>query len=577
MYSGVVLYDAGSKSGEALTFGFEREDFEVFATETASEALTLLEMSKAPVLAVSIGTDPDAREEALAFIGSLRDRGSKRALAVVVLGRRELREDALRAGADEFVAWPAFIRDAVTLARLAIAARPDGGGIAGLLEDYEVYFLVRALAAAGRSAVVELERGGHKGQLHFARGELVAARAGRLSGVVAFHHLLLWGEAQLKLRFSSPPGERKIHAPIDELLQSGLRFVDEFEKLAARVGGPQATFEKRPDKFADAALKVPPEVMRFAEALVSGATLVDIVESSPFKPFDTIKVCYRLCELGLVARRDPVRAISPLTAQLAVRDWLLGTAAPEARSTVTEAGRRAAEAYADEAARRSDAINEPGESDDLFGDRTVRVEKLDAEALGLDHTAHAEAAQPEASDSALATTMVAALPAATVTDLATPFPSEQSFETFADITTDTEHTALQPPSEPKVVVEAQHEEEVAAALTPVIERPKAAAAQIVPASALPKHELPEADAPHTFDELDEAFFAKEEELQRVDPVETFDDLDASGRVPKVAPKKKWSLFGGSKPSPVAKPVPAKPEPARAASAKTQPQKPRKKR
>ena len=498
VYSGVVLYDAGSRSTEALTFGFEREDFEVFPTEVASEAASLLELSKAPVLAVSIGTDPDAREEALELIASLRDRGSRRGLAVVVLGRRELREDALRAGADEFVAWPAFIRDAVTLARLAIAARPDGGGISGLLEDYEVYFLVRALAAAGRSAVVELERAGHKGQLHFARGELVAARAGRLSGVPALHHLLLWGEASLKLRFSSPPGERKIHAPIDELLAGGLRFVDEFEKLAARVGGPQSTFEKRPDKIADTSLKVPAEVRRFAESLVSGATLVDIVESSPFNPFDTIKVCYRLCELGLVARRDPVRPISPLTAQVAVRDWLLGTASPEPRSTVTEAGRRAAEAYADNAANRAADRNE---SDDLFGDETVRQDKLEAE--------------PEVPESPV---------------VARTLP-EQSFDSFADLETDTEHTQLQPPAEPKVVVASQREV-VATAPGVELEQP----------------------APHTFDELDEAFFAEEEELHRAAAVESFDDLDESKGTKKLQPKKKWGLFGGTKPrKPAAKP------------------------
>ena len=530
VYSGVVLYDAGSKSTDALTFGFEREDFEVFATQVASEASSLLELSKATVLAVSIGTDPEARAEALELVASLRDRGSKRALAVVVLGRRELREDALRAGADEFVAWPAFIRDAVTLARLAIAARPDGGGISGLLEDYEVYFLVRALAAAGRSAVVELERAGHKGQLHFARGELVAARAGRLSGVPALHHLMLWGEASLKLRFSSPPGERKIHAPIDELLASGLRFVDGFEKLAARVGGPQSTFEKRPDKIADPSLKVPPEVRRFAESLVSGATLVDIVESSPFKAFDTIKVCYRLCELGLVARRDPVRPISPLTAQVAVRDRLHGTAPPEARSTVTEAGRRAAEAYASHAARASDESNE---SDELFGDETVRQEKLEPEP-------------DEAEPTVATTTLDAASPV--VASLAEP-----RVDSFADIKTDTEHTQLDAPSEPKVVVMPQ------AVVVPQAVVPPA----VVPQAVAARPAGGEHPAPHTFDEVDEAFFAKEAELHRVAAVETFDDLDDSKRVKKNAPAKKWSLFGsGKQKKPAAKPSPSKPAPSK---------------
>jgi len=525
-YSGVVIYDAGSHSREALTFGFEREDFEVLSTDRAEEALQLLEVSKAPILAVSIGTGSSERAEALSFVGTLRD-AVKRPVAVVVLGRRDLREDALRAGADEFVAWPAFIRDAVTLARLAVAARADhgGAGLSGLLEDYEVYFLVRALAAAGRSALIEVERAGHKAQLHFARGELVAARVGRLSGIAAFHHLLLWAEATLKLRFVSPPGERKIHAPIDDLLQSGVRFVEEFEKLAKRVGGPQATFEKRPERFADPTLKVPPEVRRFAETVVSGATLVDLVEASPFKPFDTIKVCYRLCDLGLVARRDPVRSISPLTAQLAVRDWLLGTATAPQRSTVTEAGRRAAEAYAEAAAARAKV--EPAESDALFNDGPTAKEDA-TPALVIDEAPSAPR-EPERGPAArnkrrpsqeqVAVPEAAKLsPAQRASAAEAPKPRSKSAERSAGI------------SAPKASVEKR-------------------AAKIAPAAI---EQAPVKEP--VFDEVDEAFFAKEAELSRVEAAESFDDLDESMRHRKLSPKKKWSLFGeGSPPKPTTPP------------------------
>ncbi len=315
--SSVVIFDADPASRNALSFGFEREEFEVLATDSPDHALEIIRSARAPVLIVSVGTDPEARAAALSFVGSLRDDDRVDA-AVVAIGRRELREDLLRAGADEFVAWPAFIRDAVTLARLAVAARSeDGGGLVGLLEDYEVYFLVRALAAASRSAILDLERAGAKAHIHFVRGELVSARVGRLAGVAAVHHMLLWGEASLRLRFVSPPGERMIDGSVEDLLQTGVRFVEEFEKLAARVGGPQATFEKNEARFADASIKVPSEVRAFAETVVRGASLVDLVGVSPFKPFDTIKVCYRLCELGLITRRDPVRSISPLTARTA--------------------------------------------------------------------------------------------------------------------------------------------------------------------------------------------------------------------------------------------------------------------
>src|SRR5262249_20303579 len=152
-----------------------------------------------------------------------------RELPIVVLGDRGARERALRAGADEFVARPAFIRDVLTLAKLAVALRQDGdeAGVAGMLEDYELYFLVRGLSVAGRTGILELERAKRTGQVHFAQGEVVGARCGRMTGSTALFHLLLWGEAAMQLRLTSPTGERRMSAPVDQLLSEGAQFARE--------------------------------------------------------------------------------------------------------------------------------------------------------------------------------------------------------------------------------------------------------------------------------------------------------------------------------------------------------------
>jgi hypothetical protein len=81
------------------------------------------------------------------------------------------------------------------------------------------------------------------------------------------------------------------------------------------------------------------------------------------------------------------REATPLTERLAVRDWLLGGAEeheprPRAGSAggVTEAGRRAAEAYAAEAAKRAAATSP---ADDILDDSAAfraAAEKLQAKA-----------------------------------------------------------------------------------------------------------------------------------------------------------------------------------------------------
>jgi CheY-like chemotaxis protein len=360
----LVVLDAAGKSGAALSFGFERAGYKVYATRDGEDALAMTQTRVPQLLVVAVDGS-----EALSLVGRLREEAVTRELPVVAIGDRGRREEALRAGADEFIARPAFIRDVLTLSRLAVAVRQDGddGGVVGLLEDYGLYFLVRALAVAGRSCVMELERGRRLGEVQVAKGAVVAARVGRMSGVAAFQHLLLWGEASLSLRFESPAAERRIAAGVDELLEGGARFAAEFEQLAARVGGAQAVYAHEPRRAAEARAQIPAEVMVLVKQYDGRKPLIDIVEDSPFKPFDTIKITFRLAELGAIVRRE-TRESTPLTERLAVRDWLLGggdeqgPARPPAGAAggLTEAGRRAAEAYAVEAARRA-AVKSPAE------------------------------------------------------------------------------------------------------------------------------------------------------------------------------------------------------------------------
>ncbi|MGZ3406460.1 MAG: response regulator, partial [Polyangia bacterium] len=126
----LVVLDAAGKSGAALSFGFERAGYKVYATRDGEDALAMAQTRVPQLVVVAVdGT------EALSLIGRLREEAVTRELPVVAVGDRARREEALRAGVDEFIARPAFIRDVLTLSRLAVAVRQDGddGGVVGLL------------------------------------------------------------------------------------------------------------------------------------------------------------------------------------------------------------------------------------------------------------------------------------------------------------------------------------------------------------------------------------------------------------------------------------------------------------
>jgi hypothetical protein len=185
-----------------------------------------------------------------------------------------------------------------------------GDSAAWQIGSAAVLSAVRELAADGKSMVIELTRGARRGQIELQHGEIIVARAGRLAGTEAFNHLLLWSaDAKLQTRanpVSSPATQMALS--VDSLIESGLKFVEALDGLEPFLGGPRATFDPAPRKLAEAAAKLPTQVRRFAERIEPNTTLIALIEASPFSPIDTIKVCYRLCELGVIKKREPAPA-----------------------------------------------------------------------------------------------------------------------------------------------------------------------------------------------------------------------------------------------------------------------------
>jgi CheY-like chemotaxis protein len=526
----LVVYDALPRTRKVLAYGFQREGLKVFASGDAGDVLSMAQTRVPQLVVVSLAQprESNGHSEAhgLTLIGHLREEPATRELPIVALGERMAREGALRAGADEFLSRPAFIRDVLTLSRLAVALRQDGGdeGVAGLLEDYELYFLARALQVAGRSGVVELERDGRSGELHFQRGEVVAATCGRMTGVVAFNHLLLWGEAQMQLRLVSPTGEREITTPTDELLQEGARFAQEFEAIASKVGGASAVFRQEPRRAAEVRGNIPPEVLSVLKIYDGKRPLIDIVEDSPFKALDTIKVTFRLLEMGIVERVSVNGGQSPLTAQLAVRDWLLGAASPgeASTSTVTEAGRRAAEAYAEEQARRAAT---PAPAEELLDD-TAKVRTHAAAPAAQIHDKPTGRKKPKRKPRI--TKPKAPAPSQTVAP--PPIPAGDTDRVArVELRPSADQSAI-----PQMVLDGDTTEpfprlQVEAPLPPPPQPP----APPPPKPAPPVKEL-------HFTDVEEEFFAREAEIGKITPAESFDDLEP---VEHTGPKRRWFTFG----------------------------------
>ena len=319
----LVLVDADPHSRGALAFGFEREGVTVHATAEANGALALITVERPPMVVVAASEDGI---DVVEFVFKLRGmRGPQPAVLVVGENDDDLRRAVMAAGADEFVGRPSFIRDIVTLARLTVGLRIGGGELEARLADFSLFFLTRAIAAARRSAVLFVERERRSADLRFADGELIAARVGHQTGSNAFLHLLLWEDAAIHLRFGDANSVRKIHKPVERLLEDGQRFVAEFEAMAERVGGRHVVFAADHARFEAVRRQVPSEVVPVLQSFDGVRSLIDVVEDSPFKPFDTIMITYRLSEMKAILRQGVTPVAHSLAAPLHARERMLGS------------------------------------------------------------------------------------------------------------------------------------------------------------------------------------------------------------------------------------------------------------
>jgi hypothetical protein len=326
--SAVTVIDRDPRGREALGYGLEADGCRV----TTSAEYVPPAGGEPPEVAVVVARDP--AEPALALARSLRSAGDGRGLPVVVLGPPALRGEARAIPGVDFLPLPAYVRDVATACKLLAAAEPAGDepAVSGALSDFGLYFLLRTLLGLGRSAVLQVERGNRRGELRFLEGQVTAAQVGPLQGSAAVHQLLLWEEAALDLKLRSVVHRGPMQQRAEELLEEAERFLRDFAH-ATKDLGPLGT-ALHPDQQKAAAVGEPvlTEVTPVLRLFDGQRTVGDVLEDSPFRVFETLRVVNRLVELGILTPSVPAAPTGTSPANR-LDPWVDGTPAPVVTST----------------------------------------------------------------------------------------------------------------------------------------------------------------------------------------------------------------------------------------------------
>jgi hypothetical protein len=329
--SKVIVLEPDPRAARLLQLGFHREG-------VPSEVPAL------PDDPDQIPNDPDAGlwlvgatdQQALALLR--RARALREAAGthtpVLFAGRGVVRSEAEAAGADEIVMRPAYLRDVVTVGRLLLGV-PAGQRdhlVGNLVEMTGVFPLVRALATLGRSAVLTLIRGLRRGEVRFFQGEVTSAQVGLIHGQAALHQLLLWTDARFDYAHEEIVRRQQIPLSLDELFADAERFLEGVREAAGELS-PGAVLEQDIARIHSYSKQIPTEVNAILRMFDGHRVLADILEDSPYRVFETLRVAQRAVEIGLLRHAEGQRTKSTWRAVLAIEEWLVGN---ETRDAVVD-------------------------------------------------------------------------------------------------------------------------------------------------------------------------------------------------------------------------------------------------
>jgi hypothetical protein len=130
--------------------------------------------------------------------------------------------------------------------------------------------------------------------------------------------LLLWTEARVELRVEDVVRRRQIPLDPDETLADCERFLTAIREVSGPLS-PAQVFEQQVAKIKE----LPREVLAVARLFDGARTVADVIEDSPYRAFETLRVAARLLELDMIrAVQRTGRTAS--RAALAIEEWLVG-------------------------------------------------------------------------------------------------------------------------------------------------------------------------------------------------------------------------------------------------------------
>ena len=158
------------------------------------------------------------------------------------------------------------------------------------------------MQATARSCVLRLARGSRRAEIRFKDGKVVSANVRALQHLPALHHVLLWEEAGVSIAGGPVTKPSQFPLSAQEILDESERFLRDFAHAARDLGPPSTIYQPVPEPRPIVTGMQPSQMVPLLRLFDGKHGLADVVEESPFRIFDTIRMIRRLVEGGVLTR-----------------------------------------------------------------------------------------------------------------------------------------------------------------------------------------------------------------------------------------------------------------------------------
>ena len=313
--SKVTVVGSDLRTAAALRFAFVRAGWDVGKVGQPTDVTEIAEDAFAALALLVIQSDDPSHARLLLSQAAARRAKLAQSPSVLFIGSGLSAVDAWQVGATEALAAPVYLRDVTVAAQLMIVSgdtNADGNGRKGgqLGDRLGAYQLIRAFGRMRRSGVVQLSRGLRRGEVRFYRGEVTSAHTGDLHGQAALHQLLLWTEGRFEYRLEDVVRRRQIPLSPDEIFADAEQFLLGVRDAAAGLSPPMvfasdATVQKQHSE------KLPNGVLGVLRLFDGRRAMVDVLQDSPYRMFETLRVARKAVDAGLLKAVPPVAPTIP--------------------------------------------------------------------------------------------------------------------------------------------------------------------------------------------------------------------------------------------------------------------------